>query len=49
MKQLPQHDPWVRSAVARYFEEGWFQDEDLVLLILDACERFGYLDSISSP
>ncbi len=35
-------DPWVRSAVAMYFDEGWFQDEELVPLILDACDRFGY-------
>ena len=41
-------DRWVRSAVARYFDEGWFQDEELVPLILDACDRFGYLDSVSS-
>ena len=41
-------DPRVRTAVARYFDEGWFQDEELVPLILEACERFGYPDSISS-
>jgi len=41
-------DPWVRSAVARYFDEGWFQDEELVPLILDACDRFGYRDNVSS-
>ena len=35
-------DPWVRNAVARYFDEGWFQDEELVPLILDAWNRFGY-------
>ena len=41
-------DPWVRTAVARYFDEGWSQDEELVPLILDACERFGYQDNVSS-
>ena len=41
-------DPWVRNAVARYFSEGWFQDEELVQLILDACDRYGYADSVSS-
>ena len=42
-------DPWVRNSIARYFDEGWFQDdEELVPLILDACDRFGYPDSISS-
>ncbi len=45
---LLDEDPWARSAVARYFDEGWFQDEELVPLILDACERFGYLDNVSS-
>lgn len=40
-------DPWVKNAVARYFDEGWFQDEELVQLILDACDRFGYRDSVS--
>ncbi len=38
----------MRSAVARYFGEGWFRDEELVPLILDACDRFGHLDNVSS-
>ena len=41
-------DPGVRGAVARYFDESWSQDEELVPLILDACDRFGYLDNVSS-
>ena len=41
-------DPWVRSAVARYFDEGWSQETDLIPLILDACDRFGYRENISS-
>ena len=41
-------DPWVRSAVARYFDEGWLQDEELVPLILDACDQFGYRKNVSS-
>lgn len=34
-------DAWVRSAVARYFDEGWFEDEELVPLSLDPSERLG--------
>lgn len=41
-------DPWVRRAVARYFDEGWSQDDDLIPVILDACDRFGYRDNVSS-
>ena len=41
-------DPWVRNAVARYFNEAWFQDAEWVPLILDACDRFGYSESVSS-
>ena len=41
-------DPWVRGAVAMYFGEARLQDEELVPLILDACDRFGYLDNVSS-
>lgn len=26
-------EPWVRGAVAQYFDEGWFQDEELVATI----------------
>ena len=33
-------DPWVRSAVAKYFDEGWFQDEELVALILTNVSDF---------
>ena len=31
-------DPWVRGAVAMYFGEARLQDEELVPLILDACD-----------
>ena len=41
-------DRWVRSAVAVYSIEGCFQDEELVQLLLDACDRFGYADNVSS-
>ena len=41
-------DPWVRRAVASYFSESWSQDEELVPLMLTACDRFGYVDSGSS-
>ncbi|MHC4092306.1 MAG: SEC-C metal-binding domain-containing protein [Planctomycetota bacterium] len=41
-------DRWVRSAVAEYFYEGWFQDDELVPTILNACDRFGYVENTSS-
>ncbi len=44
---LLDQDRWVRTAAARYFDESWSQDEELVPLILDACDRFGYLDTVS--
>lgn len=42
-------DPYVRCAAARYFYEGWLQDEELIPLALDVCDRFGYSDSVSLP
>lgn len=34
-------DSDVRDAVAAYFSDSWSQDEDVLLLVLDAFERYG--------
>jgi hypothetical protein len=35
-------DPDVRSFAAEYFGESWSDDPDLLPMVLDACERYGF-------
>ncbi len=39
---LLHEDPWIRSDVAQYFHESWSQDKELVPMILDASEQYGF-------
>jgi hypothetical protein len=39
---LLHEDPEVREAAVEYFADSWSQDPDLVAMVLDACDRFGF-------
>ena len=42
LKQFLLHeDRWVRDFVAAYFSDSWSRDEDLMRLVLKACEAYG--------
>jgi SEC-C motif len=45
---LMSEDPWVRNAVAWYFYECSYQDEELIPLILSACDLYGFQKNVSS-